>query len=259
MIAIKLKTGLRSIFFLALFVFEASIYTPAFANETFQFATIEHVRKNGHIILSDNTEIYLQGIILLPSGRRHLHKLLPKGQTLRVKLITTSLSQQDILPAEIELLPHFFLRDQLIIAGHALMFPHYLTRAEAMRLRDLEKIAQQNHTSIWRKIKHPPIISPDMADKYIGQYKIVRGKIIKHDWQEKVVYLNFANDWRTDFTVRAPKNTFQEIQQKLGWRDNLAGKIIECRGMLHKYYGAAIDLSHEGQCFLEQNIEQNIE
>ncbi len=229
-----------------------ALNSPA-KNISHKQAKVQEIDRKGNIILADGQKLYLPGIVLFNSGKAHLRKFLTKNQPVRYYPLTAhqQVSLNDALAAEVELLPNFFLRDQLILSGHALMFPHYLTRAEAQRLRALEQISQQRRGTIWRKTKHPAIITPEQAENYIGQYKIIRGKIFKHEWQEKIVYLNFAADWRTDFTIRAPRTVFTEIQTALGWQENLTGKIIECRGILHQYYGAALDLSHEGQCYLE--------
>ncbi len=205
--------------------------------------------KNGQIILSDDRRINLNGVILFPEGVKHLRKLLKKGTT--IKVIPAIKSPAIQLRADIEILPNFFITDELLKSGHALMFPFYLDYETAIRLRKLEKIGVEKKVGVWRKQgKKPIIIDAFQAVKHIGEYRIVRDVVKKQDIHKNVVYLNFGDEWQTDFTIRAKDARFLLIQHKLEWPDDLTGATIECRGTIHEFYGPAMDLNHYGQCFI---------
>ena len=213
--------------------FSATVKTPA--------------NKNGQIILSDDRRITLNGIILFPEGVKHLRKLLTKGTN--IKVIPAIQSPAIQLRADIEVLPDFFIVDELLKSGHALMFPFYLDVQTAIRLRDLERIGIEKKVGVWRNQKNKPIILDALqAKNHIGQYRIIRDVVKKQDTHNDVVYLNFGDEWQTDFTVRTIDTRFLLIQHKLDWPDDLTGLTLECRGTLHEFYGPAIDLNHYGQC-----------
>ena len=213
------------------------------------FAEISAIDKNGIIQLKDGRTANLAGIILVANGRKHLQKLLPQSP---VKIHILQKASAKFLPAqiEIELLPNFFLRHQLLQSGNALMFPFTTGAEDAKKLRASEIIARNKPTGIWRKKKYPALLTPADAAKNLGRYKIVRGKILKQETHKNITYLNFGKNWRDDFTVRAPEQKFNAIAKQNGWATNLQNKIIECRGVLHEFYGAAIDLNHPAQCVL---------
>ncbi|MCH9844849.1 MAG: hypothetical protein K0U39_05005 [Alphaproteobacteria bacterium] len=205
--------------------------------------------KNGQIILSDDRRINLNGVILFPEGVKHLRKLIKKGTNVRVIPAIQSPAMQ--LRADIEILPDFFITDELLKSGHALMFPFYLDYETASRLRDLEKIGAEKQVGAWRnQEKKPIIIDALQAANHIGQYRIVRDVVKKQDTHNDVVYLNFGDEWQTDFTIRTIDTRFLLIQHKLNWPDDLTGLTLECRGTIHEFYGPAIDLNHYGQCFI---------
>ncbi|MCH9853888.1 MAG: hypothetical protein K0U45_10360 [Alphaproteobacteria bacterium] len=226
---------------------EADIDTEA--PQPFLAIVKKPANKNGHIILSDDRRIKLDGIVLFPEGIKHLRELITKGTQVRVIPAIKSPAIQ--LRAEVEILPDFFIRDEMLKAGHAIMFPFYLDYETASHLRELERIGAEKQVGIWRnqeKAFRPIIVDALQAANHIGEYRIVRDVIVNHETRKNVVYLNFGDEWQTDFTVRAIDTRFLLIQNKLGWPDDLRGFTIECRGTIHEFYGPAIDLNHYGQC-----------
>ena len=220
---------------------------PARVPQPFSAIIKKPANKNGQITLSDDRRINLNGIILFPEGVKHLRKLLKKGTNIRVIPAVESPAIQ--LRADIEVLPDFFITEELLKSGHALMFPFYLDYETASRLRELEKIGAERQLGVWRKQKKKPIIIDALqAAKHIGEYRIVRDIVKKQEIHKNVVYLNFGDEWQTDFTIRTRDARFLLIQHKLDWPDDLTGLTLECRGTIHEFYGPAMDLNHYGQC-----------
>ncbi len=211
--------------------------------------TITKINTNNIFTLKDGREIQLAGILITENGAQHLQKLLHNNQV-QVHVFKKQFNDNLPLIVDIELFPNFFLIAELLKSGNALMFPFAISPMDAEFLRKLEAMAAKKNIGIWNETQYSPIISADATTDYLGQYKIIRGIIIKHDEHKKTVYLNFGHDWRNDFTVRSPKKLFAEIVKINHWGKNLTGVEIICRGTLHNFYGPAIDLHHAGQCHI---------
>lgn len=74
-------------------------------------------------------------------------------------------------------------------------------------------------------------------------YQIVRGRIVSVTRTKGAVYLDFGEDWHTDFTVSIGKRVLSLDKDFDAGLEALKGKTIEVRGWIERRNGPAIVLS----------------
>ena len=102
-----------------------------------------------------------------------------------------------------------------------------------------ENFAIKQKKGIWSKRK---IISPNETEKKIYSFQIIQGRVKQATLKKNFLYLNFGEDWRTDFTVGIPKKIIKVFKKKKVDINNLDGKKIRVRGFIEHYYGAFIKI-----------------
>ncbi len=87
---------------------------------------------------------------------------------------------------------------------------------------------------------------PEPSEDLIGTFQIVEGEVLVVAKHKNRYFLNFGEDWRSDFTVTiAPKHSrrFEKEIDPFG----LEGKTIRVRGWVEEYNGPFIEASHPDQ------------
>jgi hypothetical protein len=110
----------------------------------------------------------------------------------------------------------------------------------------LERAARAERRGIWR---HPlyRILDPEQAGRFIDTFQIVEGRVRQVAIVKGTAYLNFGEDWRSDFTVRTASATWgppRLVKQELA---ALEGAQVRVRGWLKSYNGPLIDATHREQ------------
>lgn len=116
----------------------------------------------------------------------------------------------------------------------------------AAELLALEAEARADGRGIWRLASYH-VLSPVEAAAYTNDFEIVEGTVLSAAEVNGRIYLNFGEDWRTDFTLTiAPGDTraFERAGlEPLSW----AGLRLRARGWLSWYNGPQIELDHPEQ------------
>ncbi len=82
----------------------------------------------------------------------------------------------------------------------------------------------------WWKTK---AISAEETRSRSGEFVIVKGRVLSTFQTREDLYLNFGEDYKTDFTVRIPKRAWKQF-------GDMKGKEIIVRGVLREYNGPMI-------------------
>lgn len=137
-------------------------------------------------------------------------------------------------PAEIEL-PQ---RIALLHSGQAQLFPE----AAAPSADELaaEADAQQAQRGLWGD----DCCKILAADAFIpfNSWRVVRGTVHSVSVRREAVFVNFAADWKTDFTIIL-KPALAKKLQAASW----AGQALEVRGWVESYYGPAVKVTQPAQ------------
>lgn len=139
-----------------------------------------------------------------------------------------------------------WLQAALIEAGAARVYPADGETALAEALFRLERVARRERIGLWGdrtfRVRNP---SETWDDR--GQFQIVEGRVVDAAVVRGVGYLNFASDWRRDFTFaldRRALRAFTKAGVELG---DLIGRRVRGRGWVRLRNGPMIDLGHPAQ------------
>mgnify|MGYP003707353901 CR=1 FL=1 len=127
----------------------------------------------------------------------------------------------------------------LVHDGNAYVYPtDYKDLKLIAELFDLEREARKNMLGCaWQ---NAPIANADSITK-TEQFYIVTGRVLDTYESYENIYLNFGEDWKTDFTVRIQKKN----KAFKGYDfESLQGKNIEVRGFVEYYNGPSLTLEH---------------
>lgn len=113
----------------------------------------------------------------------------------------------------------------------------------AGQLYELEMRAREEKSGLWAEAPYS-VLKPEETPTHVGSFAVVEGTIKSAAMNKNRVYLNFGDDWRTDFTVSiAPEHrrAFSRANiDPLQWN----GKTIRVRGWLDSYNGPTIEIDH---------------
>lgn len=110
--------------------------------------------------------------------------------------------------------------------------------------RKAEAVARAARRGIWQTL---PVLTADQAEGHTGAFALVRGKVVSTYQSREDWYLNFGNEWKTDFTLRIPRRYWKKFPNP----ETLSGKHVEARGVLHARNGPMITLLFPGQMVVE--------
>ena len=216
------------------------------------------------VLLGDRREVRMVGIQApkLPLGRRNFKKW-PLADEAKSALVKILIGRQVALAyggrrqdrhgrilAHIQRLDDgLWAQGEMLRLGLARVYTFADNRALTAEMLALEREARTRRRGIWR---HPyyRILAPEEAGRYIGEFKLIEGRIVRAAKVKGRVYLNFGEDWSTDFTVHIGRDGVRRFDAAAGrslrW-STLSGKKVRVRGWLKSFNGAMIDVSHPGQ------------
>lgn len=220
-------------------------------------ATVAQVTSGGLLELADGRIVRLAGI-RLPNGegasdlaRQGREALAGLIEGREVQLDQTSLTRDRYgrLVAQAQRQDGLWLQGALLENGLAQVQtrPGEVSRAAAMLAR--EQAARDAGLGLWAQAAFAPQPA-DRVGRLVGSFQIVEGRVVRVAPTERFVYLNFGQDWRSDFTLRVPRETARSLRQAGVDLEQLAGRAIEVRGYLLEAGGPLIELSHPEQMTL---------
>lgn len=86
------------------------------------------------------------------------------------------------------------------------------------------------------------LISAENAAQHIGEFYVVEGKITKIYEGKSATYINFGDDWHTDFSVMIQAKHRRSMKALLSGLK--AGDRVQVRGFIYEENGPMIALSH---------------
>ncbi len=217
-------------------------------------AEIEKVSERGALVLADGSELCLAGI-WAPAATREVDRAARWRVAWRAIIAENELfrviGQPDIYDrygcaiATIENRDGASLQQLLLAAGWALVDP--LSASKETGVVDAMLALEEGARSARRGIWSNRVVLPKPADDlsaWVGTRQLVEGRVQRVSETDRYVYLNFGNDWRTDFTTRLD----QKMIKATGFdAAALDGKKLRVRGVLVQSRGPLIDIAHPKQ------------
>lgn len=116
-------------------------------------------------------------------------------------------------------------------------------------LLGVERLARAARRGVWAD-PHYRVHAADAVDeiaRLLNHFHLVEGVVHAVAARGAHVYLNFAADWRTDFTVIVARRDRRRFEAAGIDLEALAGRPVRVRGFVRNFNGPAIDVTHPGQ------------
>ncbi len=163
-----------------------------------------------------------------------------KGQKVTLHPEPPLLDRHDRRVAFATLADGRMVQKEMLKQGHAMVYPFADQREYLAELLAIEKEARTAKRGIWGNAYWQPA-STDMPAVEKERFQLVQG-IVKQvaqvggNW-----YLNFGEDYKTDFTAFVPKQDYSAHFNKMDLK-KLEGKKALLRGWVYNRDGVTIDL-----------------
>ncbi|HAA92552.1 MAG TPA: nuclease (SNase) [Rhodospirillaceae bacterium] len=212
------------------------------------------------LVLKSGKQVRLVGLQApkLPLGRKGF-RAWPLGEKSRRRLEKLTLGRRLMLSfggREIDrhgrLLAHLhdaagtWIQGEMLQAGMARVYSFRDNRALVSEMLSLEREARANRRGIWR---HPfyRVRNAENAGRYINSFQLVEGRVFKVAERRKRTYINFDEDWRSDFTISVKKRHLRTFKKSGVSLSALAGKRVRVRGWIKNWNGPFIEATHPEQ------------
>lgn len=131
----------------------------------------------------------------------------------------------------------------LIASGYARVLMPPTNPEMAEELYTIEGQARKGKLGIWADPKWR-ILSAEESKSKMNSFQIIEGSIKKTAMRNNKIYLNFGDDWRTDFTVMIPQE-HRVLFSRLGHSPlNWLHKKVRIRGWVQDFNGPLISAEH---------------
>jgi endonuclease YncB( thermonuclease family) len=142
-----------------------------------------------------------------------------------------------------------WLQEELVARGFARVYSFADNRACVHELLRREAEARARREGIWASWAYFVQSALDVGrlDRLMHSYQLVEGKVAAVGEGAGRLYLNFTNDWRSDFTVSVEKKDVAAFTAAGIDLKGLAGKTVRVRGWLAWRNGPMIEATHPEQ------------
>lgn len=138
------------------------------------------------------------------------------------------------------------LEERLVAAGAARVAPQTNDIAFIEGLLTVERVARRDKNGLW-VLDAYRVFDADNATDAIGGYHLIEGTVVSARKARSRFYLNFGDDYRTDFTASAPSTLYRRWVKAGFDLASLQGARVRIRGFVVDINGPSIDLTHNGQ------------
>lgn len=139
-----------------------------------------------------------------------------------------------------------WIQGALVARGWARVYSFPDNRALVDKLLVAERAARMEQRGIW---SHPfyRLRTPSDLDGEAGRFHVVEGRPRAASRRDGTVYLDFGNDWRSDFTLRFRPAARRAFEREGLAPEALVGRALRVRGWVERRNGPMIDVTHPEQ------------
>lgn len=113
----------------------------------------------------------------------------------------------------------------------------------AAEMYEIEQAARAGKLGLWA-LESFAIATPENARSFIGSFQIVEGRVRSAAMKQNRVYLNFGDNWKTDFTVSISPEDRRAFTKAglnpLDWN----GDTLRVRGWIGSFNGPMMEIDH---------------
>lgn len=182
---------------------------------------------------------------LAAGSKRALEKLI-LGKTVSLSFGGSEKDRHGRLLAHLHAPGGVWVQGEMLRQGMARVYSFPDNRGAVADMLALERGARRAERGIWG-LGFYAVRTPGELGPLIGTFQLVTGRVLKAARVKSTIYLNFGEDWRSDFTITL-KTGARRMFAKAGV-DPLAleGRMVRVRGWLKKFNGPMIDATHPEQ------------
>jgi len=142
-----------------------------------------------------------------------------------------------------------WLQQEIVGKGLARVYSFADNRACAVELLATESEARAKRLGLWNTFAYRIVGALDLErlGRLIHTYQLVEGRVVAVGEGRVRVYLNFAEDWRRDFTLSVDRKELAAFAAAGIDLRALAGKRVRVRGTLLWRNGPMIEATHPEQ------------
>ncbi len=185
--------------------------------------------------LVKHAEAAFRGLSELADGAA-LILIVPEQRTNRYGQLLAQAHRADGLWLQGEMLRRGLVRVQTLPA----------TSAHADEMLAIEAQARREGRGIWADPRFA-VRTPEALSRDIGTFQVVEGTVQRTARVKSRIYLNFGEDWRSDFTVSMTPRLAAAFAASGIEVMALAGRGVRVRGWLDSLNGPLIELTHREQ------------
>lgn len=134
-----------------------------------------------------------------------------------------------------------WVQGTLVALGLARVMTSQENPEMALPLYTLERAARADKLGLWQQ---PQILSPEAAAEHLYSFQIVEGTIKGAAMKQNRLYLNFGDNWKTDFTVSIAPEDRKKFQKQGLDPQQWANETVRVRGWIQSYNGPYIEIDH---------------
>jgi endonuclease YncB( thermonuclease family) len=143
-----------------------------------------------------------------------------------------------------------WLQGEMLARGLARVYSFADNRALVAEMLALEQAARQARRGIWTDPWYRMLTPGDLERELfpvLGSFQIVEGRVLDAAVVRKRGYLNFGEDWKTDFTVAIDPAALRLFEASGLDLDAYQGRRIRVRGWIKSFNGPMIEATHPEQ------------
>jgi len=141
-----------------------------------------------------------------------------------------------------------WIQAEAVLAGRALVFGSSGSAACSSLLNNLEQRALKNRAGVWRDGELPLAADrPKRLTPWVGRFVVVEGRVVSVGDRERLLYLNFGENWAQDFTVAVVKTGANAFNGNIRRLQRLSNRRVQVRGYLEERQGPLIRLVDDTQ------------
>lgn len=166
-----------------------------------------------------------------------------EGKQVRLKIIEAA-DRHGRIVADIYDERGRWVQEEMVKAGMAMVYSFADNQANLPRLLLAEREARAAKRGIWA-VSYYAVVKAERAGERMGRYALVEGAVTQAVRPKDNWYINFSEDWKTDFTgfvARKDNRHFKQFDLTA-----LKGKRVRLRGWVYEHDGPAMDITHPGQ------------
>ena len=212
------------------------------------------------VLLRSGVEVRLVGIQApkLPLGRRGFRtwplaaeskamlETLTLGKHLALSYGGRKIDRNGRLLAQLTDDAGTWIQGAMLSRGMARVYTFADNRGRAAEMLALEREARKAKRGIWANAFYR-VRAVDETPELIDTFQLVEGRVLNVSAVRGRVYLNFGQDWRTDFTVTIAPGAVRRFDGGAAALQALRGRRIRVRGWLQRYNGPMIEATHPEQ------------